>query len=93
VAERINKIVQRFLKDKKTEYNEYKQIEDSVKRIVGARLKKHIRFIRVYKKSLVIYTGSSAYSYEVNLKKKDILEKAQQLIPEITKVSIRIKSA
>ena len=93
MATKINTIITKFLKQKKEELLQKQKIENSIKSILNTQTKKHLYSIRVYKKTLVIYTDSSASSFQLNLLRNAILEKVRDILPTLEMIKIKVGGA
>ena len=90
MATHIKKIIENFIKEKKTDIKEKEKIRQIVDSVLDKKLKKDISLKTIYKNKLIFSSSSSHFSYEFSLKKGELLEALRKEFPQIEDIKIKV---
>lgn len=90
-ATHIKSVVEGVLRQVKDRFCVQRCVDLVLDRIVDKETRRFISVKRIYKKTIVLSSGSSAALYNVNLKKTEILASVQQEMPKIEKIVIEVQ--
>ena len=82
----IGNIVKEIKKDKKSK----DKILYIVEKLIDKRTQSHIKSYRLYKKELFFYVDSSIWGYEVNLRRKKILDELKKEKMGVKTIKIKL---
>ncbi|MDD5070893.1 MAG: DciA family protein [Candidatus Omnitrophica bacterium] len=86
----ISDILKGFFKEKKKEYERAENITRGIKKILGNELGEKITIDAIEGKKIFLSVNTSSASYEVFLRKKELLEEIKKLIPYIEEIKIKV---
>lgn len=75
------------IKEKKKKNN---KIEKEIEKQIDKETKKHIRIEQKKEDTIIIYTESSIWSYQLKLKQKSILENLKKSFPKTKNIQIKV---
>lgn len=90
MVERINTIIEAFLKKTKKQLQEREKIKKTITAALDKKTSKHIKQIKTHKRILTLYTDSSSSSYQLNLYRNNILKEIKKILPDIENIKIKI---
>lgn len=88
MATHIKDLLNDFFKENEKKIKEKERIQAIIDDVIGDPIKRYISLRGVDKKKVVIFSDSSSVKYEMNLKKKELLESLKKEIPFIEDIQI-----
>ena len=90
MAVHIKELLEKFLKDNKSNTQQQKKIEEAVSGFLDEEEKKHIKLKNITKNQLVFISQAPSFTYNFNLKKDRILAEVKKISPKIESIKITI---
>jgi hypothetical protein len=90
MAMHIKDLLNSFFKEAEKKNKEKDSLQKIIDRVLAEKVRKHVHLKKTYKNKLIFQSDSSSFSYEFNLKKKELLEEIQKENPEIEKIQVVI---
>jgi hypothetical protein len=89
VAEHIHGLLKSFLQTAEKKHKEKEQIERAICAVLDKQASRHISVGRIYKKTVIIYTDSSSWSYQLSLYKNTLLQAVKEIVPDVEHITIK----
>lgn len=86
----LKNIIEKFLKSQQKRAQETEKVNTIVEAILDDETKKHTQLAGLYKNNLVLYVDSSAWLFQLNLQKNNILGAIQKKLPDIKTIKIKL---
>jgi len=91
MATHIKFLVEGFLRKRKKENKKQARIEQIINEFLGGETKEYIHLKKIAKTEIILLSEQPSFSYDFNLKKKQLLEKIKKEFPDIEKIRLTIK--
>jgi len=90
MAVHIKDLVEKFLAEKKEEYEEKEKVQQIIEKVLDFGEREKVCVKGICKNEVVLYSPSSSFSYDFKLKKEKILAEVIKGFPRVKNIRLEI---